>query len=113
MEERHAIASFHGHDASTEEEEINLLLLRFDLVACFVDVSQERYIALDEVNLALWLEFMTLCLDEVGLLLASAYEVYSGAVGVSNELSRCTFSYAAGSADCDEGFFFSKGVIGI
>lgn len=104
MKERHTIASFHGHDASTEEEEINLRLLRFDLVACFVDVSQERYIALDEVNLALWVEFMTLFLDQVGLLLASAYEVYSRAVGVSNEFSGCTFSYAAGSADCDEGF---------
>lgn len=95
----HTIATFYGHNSRRQKQEINLVLLGLNLLTHCVNVSKLRHIRLDEVDLALRIEGLELLLEQIGLLLAASYKIYSWFDSVAHEFSSSAFSYAASPSD--------------
>ena len=92
-------AARHGHGADGHEQEVDLLLLLFDLAACLVDLAQQRDVLLDEVDAGACVDGAQLVGDACGFDGVASDEVDVRGDGVAREFAGSVEGDAARAAD--------------
>lgn len=99
MQNRHTSSTLHSHDSSAQEQQINLFLTGFNLIANFIHISKERDITLDEFNLALCIQFLEFSHDAICFDLTTSDEVDFRTARITSDFTSCALSYTTGTSD--------------
>jgi hypothetical protein len=83
------IPSSKGQVTCGHEKQIQLLFSSLDFCTGSINALQQRDVALDEFDLAIWIQSLEFRLDPVGLFFVATNEVYFGGNCIPHKFSCC------------------------
>lgn len=91
----------HRESSCSQKKNVDLRLLRLDLLAYLIDISNQTCVCFHEYKFSRGIKLLAFCLDPIASFLGAADQIGAWLEGVLSKCLECEFPNSAGAAHED------------